>query len=242
MKLLYLLVVGMLFAGCNSNAKSRTNLVSEKNEAVEKQAKFSCNWISLEYLSCLGKDLPCGCLDGIEYILIEYDVEAPNDIKLYEPRLNAEELIVKASDNDNFDVYTHPEASDVFLSFTIVGDTMYVNNRGITKKFIRYSMPNEKLRGAQLIGKLNIVMLKNLLNSKGFDIEKELNINEEYQLHCNVELDYLNLLYRKGDCNNKWIIEKVEDKVFVYKYTNSCEAKTHPIVVDKELIHTISIK
>lgn len=242
MRLLYFLTVVLLFTGHSTNAKSRENSISEKEDVSEEQAQVGSNWINLEYINCLNNDLPCSCLTDIDYILIEFNVKSPNDIKLLEPKLNIEELLVKISENNIFKVYTHPEASDIFFSFTITGDTMIVSNGEMTQKYIRYKQVDNSQKGAQFIGKLNVLMLQKLINSKNFDIKKELGISEESLLHCNIGLGNINLLYKREDCNNKWILEKDEDKLLIYKYINSCDGKMHPTIVDKKIVYTISIK
>lgn len=208
---------------------------------VEKTAQTIHYWISQQYLNCLENNLPCDCLEGIEYTLITFNPDVADKIQIFEPGLNGEELEVKQGDH-GFNVYTHINAPTPFFSFSISEDTMKFSKDGLILKYLKYTKYNIEQKEIRLLGKLNIAMLKNLLNTDDFDIDKDLNIVTETMFHCNVELGYINLLYNKGDCDNKWIIEQANGKILIYKYTNSCAAKTYPVFIDKELIYTILIK
>lgn len=241
MRFFYFLIIVVLLIGCDTDVKTIEVKVDDKEAAVEDMSQISNNWVNSNYIDCLGRDLPCGCSDGVDYILIEFNVEQPNVVNLFESRLEMIDLSVKKSDEDNYYAYIHSGAPDAFLSFTIIGDTMSVRKQGVTTKFIRYTTNESSINGTRLIGRINITMLKKLIHPTGLNIIKELDVSGESLLYCNVELGNINLVSQKGNCKNMWIIEKNEDELLFYSYLNSCENKAYPIEISKELIYTVSL-
>ncbi|MEY5049743.1 MAG: hypothetical protein RLZZ175_3102 [Bacteroidota bacterium] len=194
--------------------------------------------MNIEYLNCLKSQLPCEGEKSKEYFLISldstnkfvlmYDGSANNDYNRYDFN-----LVTKT----NFEIYSKQYSQSLMDdTITIIGqikiknDTLFfIESSGKLSKFIYYSSGDNDSYFKEHIKLLNFE-----LKVRGYDKLDEILHSDSLKCWCNWELDGgLNIIFSP---KKDWILEKKENELFIYEWTNPPHEKTIDLKIKKKLV------
>lgn len=207
------------------------------NDNSDKKKSF---WINSNYVECLKQNLPCDCIDEIEYFIIAFNPELSTNLSVCEINQTTEVLFAKSNGNLQYDVYFSEKETKSFFQIEIVGDTLLLNKDGNVVKYNLWSNYVEFNNGQELLSHVNFNSLIKQLPLNEIEFRKILEIKDSIMFLCNKEIGNINLFSNYSSCKNQFILEQSNDTIHIYKYINSCDGKTYPIVINKELF--VSIK
>jgi hypothetical protein len=192
------------------------------------------HWVKKSYIECLKNYLPCECSmsEELEFPLILTDTEN-GVITLYENNGEVTELFLETNKNNQYNVYSNKEKKELYYSIEIIKDSLFLKNKNDNRlyTFIKFDTDLGKQREYKL-GNLNSEILKRDIK----ELFDSLRIAYPMCLHCNKELEDINLFSSPSDCENTFILELHNNTYFLYKYENPCSSKIINIQVDKALI------
>jgi hypothetical protein len=195
--------------------------------------------MSIDYLNCLKTDLPCECEKSREYFLISLDT-TKKLVLFYDGRANYDRNVydLKTTSSTNLEVYYKQYSQTLFAdTVTIIGrmkiknDTLlFINPYGLQTKFILYNTGAE-----DSYFKEHIKLLNSAFTVRGYDNLNKTLQSDSLKCWCNWELDGgINLVY--GTKKGEWILEKKDNELFIYKWTNPPSEKTLDLKIEKKLL------
>lgn len=232
----FIVLIIIIFLSINS-CKSQVN--SSENQVDRLDLVKDKNWVNIGYLECLEKNyLPCEC-GNYEYILLSIKSNLTNKIKLISINNERENFVLEKQDSLNYNIYISKEIEKPLFQLTIKTDTLELyNESGLISKFINNKDFNRYIKDYELINYINLYNLKKVIQLKA---ENSQIINNNSTLFCNQELDEINLISEIGNCENMFEVEIIDNKIYIYKIKNSCDSKSIPIKIEKELIESFDL-
>jgi hypothetical protein len=210
-----------------------------QTDSSKKQARsVYSNWISLDYKNCLRTGLPCECEKSNEYFLISLDTTKKSAL-FYDGRANYDYRLydIKKVSKTNFEVYNE-QYSQTLLKDTIAvighlklkNDTLlFIEAAGKQTKYILYSTGEE-----DGYFKEHIKLLNAALTIRGYDDLYKTLQSDSLKCWCNWELDGgISIIYGQ---EKKWILEKKDNELNIYEWTNPPRRKTIDLKIEKKLI------
>jgi hypothetical protein len=197
------------------------------------------NWMSLDYLNCLKTDLPCECEKSREYFLISVDT-TKKLVLFYEGKANYDYNLsnFKTISPNNLKIYNKQYSQTLFSdTITIIGqikiknDTLlFTNPFGRQTKFVLYSTGDND---GYL--KEHLKLINSALTVRGYDNLNKILHSDSLECWCNWELDGgMNSVFgnKKGD----WILEKKDNELYIYEWTNPPSEKSFDLKIEKKLL------
>jgi hypothetical protein len=222
--LLTFLTVALCF-GQTGNGEKRT-------------ASVYSNWMSIDYLNCLKTNLPCECEKSREYFLISLEA-TKKFVLLYDGRANYDYNLYqfKTISRTNFEVYNEQYSQALFRDtiavvgqIKILSDTLFFTDHPDKQtKFILYSSGD-----SDGFFKEHIKLLNSAMTARGYDnLNKTLN-SDSLNCWCNWEIDGgINSVF--GTMKGRWILEKKENQLLIYEWTNPPGEKQIDLIIEKKL-------
>lgn len=199
----------------------------------------SNNWISLSYVKCLEKELPCECQKKEEHSLINLDTMAGyinlyNDL-IYDP--NTYKL--KKKSGHIFEVYYSKYVTERYQDIDfIVGilrimtDTLnFIDNKTKNKTiFIKYGTYGNEYKAYtnEHVRLLNKAFLK-----RNYPTLEEILHTDSLGCNCSPELNVINIV---SSGRKAWILEQSSDTLFIYKWINIPDTKILDLKIEKKLV------
>ncbi len=208
----------------------------DKTNNSKKPTRNTCsNWMNVDYLNCLKTDLPCECEKSQEFFLISIDT-SNQFVALYEGRANYEHGYnnYRVISNTNLEVYEmHYSQTLLKDSIAIIGqisikeDSLFFRETsGKLTKFILY---NSDERDGYF--KEHVKLLNRALETRGYDNLSTLLLSDSLKCWCNWELGGANIVFR---AEKKWILERKENELYIYEWTNPPRVKTLDLKIEKK--------
>jgi hypothetical protein len=220
------------------NILTVVNCFGQTENSKKRTPSVYSNWMSLDYLNCLKTELPCECEKSREYFLISVDT-TKKFVLLYDGRANYDYNLYdfKEISKTNLEVYNKQYSQTLFKdTITVVGqlklknDTLlFIEASGKQTKYILYSTGDN-----EGYFKEHIKLLNSALTIRGYDDLNNVLQSDNVKCWCNWELDGgINIVY--GQYKN-WILEKKDNELYIYEWTNPPSEKTTDLKIEKKLI------
>lgn len=217
---IYLMIVGLNSFGQDHESKSN-------------------NWISLSYVKCLEKELPCECQKKEEHSLINLDTIA-GYLTLYNGLIyDPDSYKLKRKGSNTFEVYytkyvteSYKDIDFVVGILQIISDSLsFIDNKTTNKTiFIRYGKYGDEYKAYT---NEHIRLLNKALTKRNYTtLEKTLQA-DSLGCNCNPELNIINLIWSR---KKAWILEQSNDTLFIYKWINIPDTKTLDLKIEKKLV------
>jgi hypothetical protein len=195
------------------------------------------NWISVEYLNCLKTELPCECEKWGEPFLIDLDTTKRFAL-LYNGQTNYDYYGYNFNiiSPDYFELYDEQDSPaslndtvKVIGSIKINSDTLLLKEHSCRPiKFSLYATGDNH-------GYVNehIELVNSALAARGYNNLNKLLHADSLKCFCNWEFGGINLVW--GD-RGHWILEKKENQLLIYQWTNPPAEKTVDLKIKKKLL------
>lgn len=194
-------------------------------------------WMSLDYLNCLKTEVMCECEKSQEFFLITMDT-SNQFVTLYEGRANYEhgDYDYRAISNTRLEVYEMrysptllKDTISVIGQILIKNDTLFFSEvSGKRSQFVLYN--SEQKEG---YFKEHVQLINSSLETRGYDNLFELLKSDSLKCWCNWELGGLNIIF---DPKKNWILERKENDLYIYEWTNPPRDKTNDLKIEKRLL------
>jgi hypothetical protein len=199
------------------------------------------NWMSVSYIKCLEKHLPCDCQKKEIHSLIRLNLQDKYatiyDGIIYDPNT----FDIKEINNGFFQAFYTKSRSyknDTLIvigMLQIINDTLYfTDNDNIKIAFINYGNPND---GIWAYDKEHVRLMNQALLKRNYEpLDKILN-NDSLKCGCNKELGEINLIHAGSQI---YILEQSKDSLFIYEWTNIPEDPADINIIDKKLYRSFN--
>lgn len=197
------------------------------------------NWMSIDYMNCLKTGLPCECEKTKEYFLISIDT-ASKFVLLYDGRANYDYNLYgfKTISKSNLEVYEEHYSPALFKdTMAVIGkiaikndSLLFAEPSGKQTKFVFYNAGDN-----HSYFKEHIKLINSALAARGYGSLNTTLQSDSLKCWCNWELDGgINLVFGKE--KNNWILEKKNNELYIYQWTNPPVDKTEELKIEKKLI------
>lgn len=180
------------------------------------------NWINVSYRNCLTTDLPCACQQKEKYPLLRLDSGSVTVYEgiVYDPNSYA----LKSTGNNMYQVGSTG-------AVRITGDTLYyTDTTGIKNTFVRYGTSQDDQWAYY---KEHIQLFDQALAKRNYPALEKIVRTDSLHCNCNPELGVVNFVSAK---NKGWLLEKKDNTVFIYEWTNMPDGKMADYKMKKRLV------
>lgn len=188
-------------------------------------------------MNCLKTDLPCECEKSNEYFLISLDT-ARKFVLLYGGRANYDYNLYdfKTISPTNLEVYSEQYSQTLFRdTIKVIGkmqiknaELLFIDPSGKQTKFTLYSTGDN-----DGYFKEHIKLINSALMVRGYDNLQKTLQSDSLECWCNWELGINSV---SGAEKGKWIFEKKDNELYIYKWTNPPSEKIIDFKVEKKLL------
>jgi hypothetical protein len=199
----------------------------------------SNNWISLSYVKCLEKELPCECQKKEEHSLINLDTIG-GYITLYNGLIyDPPAYKFKRKSTNTFEVYNSEYVTESYKNIDfIVGilqitsdNLSFIDNRTTNKTtFIRYGKYGDEYKAYT---NEHVRLLNKALIKRNYPTLEKILHTDSLGCNCNPELNVINLV---GSGKKAWILEQSNGTLFIYKWINIPDTRTLDLQIEKKLV------
>jgi hypothetical protein len=220
-----------------------THCIGQSNHNIKRtEKKTYSNWMSLDYVTCLKTELPCECEKSTEYFLISLDTTR-KFVLLYDGKANYDYNLfdVKLVSKNRLEVY-NKTYSQALLKDTIelIGQIQFENDSlvlieasGRRTKFLLYSTGDNHGYFYEHVKLLNAAM-----STRGYNSLNKILNSDSLKCWCNWELDGgINTVFVSQ--NRNWILEKKDNQLYIYKWTNPPGRKIIDLKIEKKLVNKL---
>ncbi|MES2064839.1 MAG: hypothetical protein V4456_23180 [Bacteroidota bacterium] len=195
------------------------------------------SWLSVEYMDCLSKKLPCDCEKTVnKYISINLDTSLTSNterITLYgHPQL--EPFFYKLSRlNDNrYNILTGEKEPKKLGAILLNKDSLYLYAHNVKTKYVKIGTSN-KLDNYNYQAE-NIHIINNALKKNGHPSLNKILSENLLSCECNKAVDRrVNMVSVKGK-PDAWVLERDKDSLYIYKIMNA-DADPDDAIVKKKI-------
>jgi hypothetical protein len=199
-----------------------------------KNQNVTC-WLNIQYTDCLNNYLPCECEKVVRtYFAISIDTSLEPELHrialLKYGQMESFYFRLKKVGIDKYEILKSENLNEKIGSISFNKDTLYFYEEDMFSKFIltgtcrRLDNTSVLIDNAKLINKAFI--------NKGFTSLNEILTQDTLQCDCNKWIGGLNFLSIKGKPNS-WVLEQVNDSLFIYKVINIESDPDDPIIKKK---------
>lgn len=212
------------------------NCYGQTDNTKKRSPSIFLNWISIDYLNCLKTDLPCQCEKSREYFLISLDTNK-KFVLLYDGRANYDYNLFdfKTISPNNLEVYNKQYSQTLFKDITTVIGHIIIKNDTLhfidsTEKDIKFILYNTGDNDSYFIE--HVKLLNSALTVRGYDNLNKTLKSDSLKCFCNWELGGINLVIGK---QHEWILEKQDNELCIYEWTNPPSEKQVDLKIEKKL-------
>jgi hypothetical protein len=213
------------------------NCYGQTVNTLKRSPSIYSNWMSIAYLNCLKTNLPCQCEKSREYFLISLDTTKKFAL-LYDGRTNYDYNLFdfKTISPNNLEVYNKQYSETLFKdTITVIGHIKIKNDTlhfiGSAEKEINFILYNTGDNDSYFIE--HVKLLNSAMTVRGYDNLNKTLRSDSLKCFCNWELGGINLVIGK---QREWILEKKDNELCIYEWTNPPSAKQIDLKIEKKLL------
>jgi hypothetical protein len=177
------------------------------------------SWLSVEYINCLNKSLPCDCEKKVnKYISINIDTTSdPNrqGISLFRHG-QMEPFYYKLNrlGKNRYEILDGNEKPQILGIITFNNGSLYLNNQNGNTRYINIGKSDDLYNHNYDVE--NVKLINKALKEKGYPGLNKILSHDSLQCNCNKGMD---MAYVHGK-PHAWILEQLKDSLYIYKVIN----------------------